>query len=155
MASKSCACKFVHLPYQLNLWLPIGFLPWKLLNPSPTFSSLKMFISLDLMLWSNMTKSHGNLLACHHFVEMLGVRGIKQQSRAKSPSAIELCSLMLCFDLRIASSLILNLVTTFTCYPSLVWCLFRPPNLRHLKFLIGCMFGNGVTISILWCRDET
>jgi hypothetical protein len=80
MASKSCACKFMHLPYQLNLWLHIGFCPWKLLNPSPTFSSLEMFTSLDLMLWSNMTKSHGNLLACHHFVETLGVSGIKQKS---------------------------------------------------------------------------
>jgi hypothetical protein len=25
MASKSCACKFMHLPYQLNLELHIGF----------------------------------------------------------------------------------------------------------------------------------
>jgi hypothetical protein len=57
MTSKSCACKFVHLPYQLNLWLHISFCPWSLLNPSSTFPSLRMFISLDLMLLLNMIES--------------------------------------------------------------------------------------------------
>jgi hypothetical protein len=47
------------------------------------------------------------------------VRGIKQKSNAQSPSAIELCSLVLCFDLRITSLLMLNLMTTFACYLSL------------------------------------
>jgi hypothetical protein len=49
----------------------------------------------------------------------------------------------------------LNLVTPFACYPFLVWCLFLPPNQCHLKFHFVCAFNNGVTISILWCRDET
>jgi hypothetical protein len=57
MASKSCACKFVHIPYQRNLRLHIGFCPWSLLNPSSTFPSLGMFINLDLMLLLNMIES--------------------------------------------------------------------------------------------------
>jgi hypothetical protein len=83
------------------------------------------------------------------------VRGLEQESHAQLSLANELCSLVLCFDLRIVFVLLLNLVTIFACYPSLVWCLFGQPNLRHLKFLIERMFGNGVTISILRCRDET
>jgi hypothetical protein len=79
----------------------------------------------------------------------------KQESPAQLSSIIKLCSLVLCFDLRIASLLILNLVTTFACYPSLVWCLFLQPIRWHLKCHIVCAFNNGVTISILWCRDET
>jgi hypothetical protein len=69
MASKLCACKFVHLPYQLNLWLHISFCPWSLLNPSPTFLSFGMFISLDLMLLLNMIESPLNLLSGNHFGE--------------------------------------------------------------------------------------
>jgi hypothetical protein len=69
LISKSYVCKFMHLPYQLNLWQHIGFHPWNFLNPSPTFSSLKMFTSLDLILWSNRTKSCGNLSFCPHFGE--------------------------------------------------------------------------------------
>jgi hypothetical protein len=69
--------------------------------------------------------------------------------------AIKLCSLALCFNLRIASLLTLNLVTTLACYSSLVWCLFLSPNWCHLKFHFVCAFNNGVLISILWCRDET
>jgi hypothetical protein len=57
MASKLYAYKFVHLPYQLNLWLHIGFLPWSLLNPSSTFPRLRMFISFDLMLLLNIIES--------------------------------------------------------------------------------------------------
>jgi hypothetical protein len=42
------------------------------------------------------------------------MRGIKQKKiHVQVPSTIELCSLVLCFDLWIASLLILNLVTTF------------------------------------------
>ena len=29
------------------------------------------------------------------------------------------------------------------------------PNLCHVRFLVGCMFSNGATISNLRCRDET
>jgi hypothetical protein len=56
-------------------------------------------------------------------------------------------SLVLCFDLRIASLLIPNLVTTFACYPSFVLCLFKQPNWCHLKFHFGCGIGNGVMSS--------
>jgi hypothetical protein len=48
-----------------------------------------------------------------------------------------------------------NLATTFACYPSLVWCLLLQPIRWHLKCHIVCAFNNGVTISILWCHDET
>jgi hypothetical protein len=74
---------------------------------------------------------------------------------AQLSSTITLCSLALCFNLWLASLLTLNLVTTLTCYSSLVWCLFLPPNRCHLIFHFVYAFNNGVTISILWCHDET
>ena len=81
---------------------------------------------------------------------------IRQESPAQLSSAIRLCSLALCFDLRIASLLIPNLVTTFVCYPSFSWCLLLcNQNLCHVKILVGCMFSNGATISDLRCRDKT
>jgi hypothetical protein len=52
--------------YRLNLWLAYRFLPWSLLNPSPTFLSLGMFTSLDLMLLPNMIESPVNLLSGNH-----------------------------------------------------------------------------------------
>jgi hypothetical protein len=79
----------------------------------------------------------------------------KQESPAQLSSTIQLWSLALCFDPWIASLLILNLVTIFVCYPSLVWCLFLPLNRCHPKFHFVCAFSNGVTNSILWCRDKT
>ena len=48
---------------------------------------------------------------------------IRQESPAQLSLAINLCSLVLCFDLQIASLLTLNLVTTFVCYPSFSLCL--------------------------------
>ena len=48
---------------------------------------------------------------------------IKQESPAQLSSALKLCSLALCFDLRITSLLTPNLVTTFACYSSFAWCL--------------------------------
>jgi hypothetical protein len=120
MASKSCACKFVHLPYQLNLWLHVGFRPWSWFNPSPTFPSLEMIINLDLMLLLNMIESHVNLLSSTPLGGRKSCVGITQKSPAQSPSAMELCSLVRRFDLRIASLLILSLMTTFACYSFLV-----------------------------------
>jgi hypothetical protein len=71
------------------------------------------------------------------------MHGIKQKSHAQLPSAIELCSLVLCFDLRIASLLILNLVTTFACYPSLYGACSYNLIGATWEFHIGCMIGNG------------
>jgi hypothetical protein len=143
------------VPYQLNLWVVPQFCPWNLLNLSPTFPSLEKFISLDLMLLPNMKKSPVNLLSSTHLGGCKLCIEFKQESIAQLSLGIELCSLVVCLNFRIASLLILNLVTTFTCCPSLVWCFFGQPNLCQLKFLIGCMFGNGVTISILQCRNRT
>jgi hypothetical protein len=103
-----------------------------------------MFISLDLMLLPNMNESPINLLSGTHLGGRESYIEVKQESLAQLSLAIMRCSLVLYFDLRIIFVLILNLVTTFACYPSLVWCLFGQPNLCHLKFLIGCMFSNGV-----------
>jgi hypothetical protein len=117
MASKSFACKFVHLPYQLNLELHIGFRLEILPNLSPTFPSLGMIISSDLMLLLNMIESPVNLLPGTPLGGRKSCVGITQKSLAQSPSAMELCSLVRCFDLRIASMLILNLVTTLLAIP--------------------------------------
>jgi hypothetical protein len=59
------------VPYQLNLWVVRQFCPWNLLNPSPTFPSLGMFISLDLILLPNMNESPVNLLSSTHLGERL------------------------------------------------------------------------------------
>jgi hypothetical protein len=85
----------------------------------PTIPSLGMFISLDLMLLLNMIESSVNPLSgtplsgCKSYVE------IKQESLAQLSLAIARCSLVLYVDLWIIFVLILNLVTTFDCYPSL------------------------------------
>jgi hypothetical protein len=107
------------------------------------------------MLLLNMIESHVNLSSGNHLGGRKACVEFKQSSLAQLSSTIKLCSLALCFDLQITSLLTLNLVTTFACYPSLVWCLFLPPNWCHLKFHFVCVFNNGVTISILWCHDET
>ena len=83
------------------------------------------------------------------------MREIKQESPTQLSLAIKLCSLTLCFDLQIVSLLIPNLVTILVCYPSFAQCLFLQSNWCHRKFHFGCQFSNGVTINILWCRDET
>jgi hypothetical protein len=57
------------VPYQLNLWLVHWFCPWSLLTYLQLLPKSRMFISLDLMLLSNMTKSYGNLSSGHHFGE--------------------------------------------------------------------------------------
>jgi hypothetical protein len=98
-----------------------------LLNSSPTFSSLGMFISLDLMLLPNMNESPINLLSGTHLGGRKSCIEFKQESLAQLSLAVAQCSLVLYFDLWIIFVLLLNLVTTFTCYPSLVWCLFGPP----------------------------
>jgi hypothetical protein len=107
------------------------------------------------MLLPNMTESHVNLSSGNHLGGRKACVKFKQSSLAQLSSTIKLCSLALCFDLWITSLLTLNLVTTFPCYPSLVWCSLLPPNRCHSKFHFVCVFNNGVTISILWCHDET
>jgi hypothetical protein len=149
------ACEIRWLSYRLNLWSVYRFCFGSLLNPSPTFPRLGMSISLDLILLSNMTGSYVNLSSSNNLGRHVAWVEFTQEFLAQLSSAIKLCSLVLCFDLWIASLLILNLMTTFTCYPSIVWCLFLQPIRWHLKCHIVCAFNNGVTISILWCRDET
>jgi hypothetical protein len=101
---------------------------------SSHFSCFSIFISPDLWLLPNMTGSHVNLSSGNHLGVRKACMEFKQESHAQLSSIIKLCSLVLCFDRRIASLLTLNLVTIFACYPSLVWCLFLHPNLCHLKF---------------------
>jgi hypothetical protein len=55
------------VPYQLNLRLVHQFCPWSLLISSPTFPTLRIFISLDLMLLLNMIESLVNLSSDNHF----------------------------------------------------------------------------------------
>ena len=99
-----------------------------------------MFISLDLMLLPNMTESYVNLSFGNHLGRRKACGEFKQESLAQLSLAIKLCSLVLCFDLWIASMLIPNLVTTFAWYPSLVLCLSLQPNLCHLKLhLFVCL----------------
>jgi hypothetical protein len=79
-----------------------------------------MFISLDLMLLPNMNESPLNLLSGTHLGGRKSCIEFTQETIAQLSLGIELCSLVVCVNFWIASSLILNLVTTFTCYPSLV-----------------------------------
>ena len=86
-----------------------------------------MFISLDLMLLPNMTESYVNLSFGNHLGRRKACGEFKQESLAQLSSAINLCSLVLCFDLQTATLLPLNLVATFACYPSLrSACLCNP-----------------------------
>jgi hypothetical protein len=91
-----------------------------LLNLSPTFPSLEMFISLDLMLLLHMIESPINLLSGTSLSGRKSCVEFKQESLAQLSLAIARCSHVLYFDLQIIFVLLLNLVTTFTCYPSLV-----------------------------------
>jgi hypothetical protein len=114
------------LLYRLNLWLVYRFLPWSLLNPSPTFLSLGCL----LVLISCCCPTWPNLMVIFYLVITLERKAcveFKQESHAQLSLAIELCSLVLYFNLRIASLLILNLMTTFTCYLSLYGaCSYSP-----------------------------
>jgi hypothetical protein len=78
-----------------------------------------MFITLDLMLLLNLIESLVNLLSGTPLGGRKSYVEFKQESLAQLSFAIELCSLVLCVDFRIASLLIPNLVNTFVCYPSL------------------------------------
>jgi hypothetical protein len=79
-----------------------------------------MFISLDLMLLPNMNESAINLLSGTHLGGRKSCIEFKQESIAQLSLGTELCPLVVCVNFWITSSLILNLVTTFTCSPSLV-----------------------------------
>jgi hypothetical protein len=94
-----------------------------------------------------MNESTINLLSGTHLDRCKLCIEVKQESIAQLSLGIELCSLVVGVNFWIVPSLILNLVTNFTCNPSLVWCLFGQPNLCHLKFLIVCLFSNGVMSS--------
>jgi hypothetical protein len=76
---------------------------------------------------------------------MPGVCEITQKSHAQSPSAMELCSLVRCFNLRIASLLILNLVNTFVCYPSLFNACCYHPNCVTWNFTLVVW-----SVMVLW-----
>jgi hypothetical protein len=78
-----------------------------------------MFISLDLMLLLNMVESLVNLLSGTPLGGRKSYVEFKQESLAQLSLAIARCFLVLYFDLWIISLLILSLVTTFACYPSL------------------------------------
>jgi hypothetical protein len=56
-----------------------------------------MFISPDLMLLPNMTRSHVNLSSGSHLSVRKACMEFKQESPAQLSSIIKLCSLMLCF----------------------------------------------------------
>jgi hypothetical protein len=129
----------------------VSFCSGSLLSPSQLLTSLNV-INLDLMLLSNVTETFRLVIT---LVDTRRAWKKKPRTLAQLSSAIKLCSLALCFNLQIASSLTLNFVTTLACYSSLVWCLFLPPNRCHLIFHFVCAFNNGVTIRILWCHDET
>jgi hypothetical protein len=86
-----------------------------------------MFISLDLMLLPNMNESPINLLSETYLGGRKSCIEVKQESLAQLSLAIVRCSLVLYFDLRIIFVLIINLVTTFACYPSLYGtCSYSP-----------------------------
>jgi hypothetical protein len=86
-----------------------------------------MIISLDLMLLLNMIESPVNLLSGTPLGGRKSYVEFKQESLAQLSLAIVRCSLVLYFDLRIIFVLILNLVTTFACYPSLYGaCSYSP-----------------------------
>jgi hypothetical protein len=86
-----------------------------------------MFISLDLMLLPNMNESLINLLSSTPLDGRKSYVEFKQDSLAQLSLAIVRCSLVIYFDLRIIFVLILNLVTTFACYPSLYGaCSYSP-----------------------------
>jgi hypothetical protein len=70
------------------------------------------------MLLLNMIESPINLLSGTHLSGCKSCVEIKQESLAQLSLGVELCSLVLCDNFWIASLLILNLVTTFACYPS-------------------------------------
>ena len=78
-----------------------------------------MFISLDLMLLLDKTKSHVNLYLVIALVDTRHIWKLGKKSPAQLSLAIKLCSLALCFDLQIASLLIPNLVTILVCIPLL------------------------------------
>jgi hypothetical protein len=125
--SDSCACKSCStLSTQSSIVTSILSLEstYFISNFSPC---LRMVIDFDLILLPHMTKSHGNLSSCHCLGEHKACVEFKQESHAQLSLTIELCFLVLCFDLRVASLLILNLVTTFVCYPSIVLCSFYIP----------------------------
>jgi hypothetical protein len=63
-----------------------------------------------------MNESTIDLLPRTHLGGCKSCIEFKQESIAQLSLGIELCSLARCFDLRIASLLILNLVTTIACY---------------------------------------
>ena len=72
--------------------------------------------------WSHVAAQQDQIsclsLYGNHFGGHKAYMEILQESPAQLSSAIRLCSLALCFDLRIPYLLTPNLVTTFVCYPS-------------------------------------
>jgi hypothetical protein len=123
----------IYLIDSISNW-HIGFCPRSLINPSSTFPSLEIFISLDLMLLLNMIES---LLINYLVVSLVDARCAWNYTKMTCSVAFgELCSLVRCFDLRKASLLILNLVTAFACYPPLYNACFYHPNYVTWNFTL-------------------
>jgi len=114
-----------------------------------------MFISLDLMLLFGKTKSHVNLYLVITLVDTRCIWNLSKSLLLSCLRQLGYVLFALCFDLRIASLLIPNLVTILVCYPSFAQYLFLQSNWRHWKFHFGCLSSNGATISDLRCRDGT
>ena len=110
---RSCRCLINRILSQC-----LGSVPWILFILSPTLSSLWTFISLDLMLLLDKTKSHVNLYLVITLVDTRHIWKLGKKSPTQLSLAIKLCSLALCFDFRIPCLLTPNLVTTFVCYSS-------------------------------------
>ena len=89
-----------------------------------------MFISLDLLLLLDRTKSHVNL---YLVITLVDTRRIWKLSKSLMLNCLRQLGYVfsLCFDLLIASLLIPNLVTILVCYPSFAQCLFLQSNWCH------------------------
>ena len=100
----------------------MGSIPWISFVLSPTLLSLWMFISLDLMLLLNKTKSH---VIFYLVISMVNARHEWNGSKSLTLSCLRqliYVSLVPCFYLG-PPLLTPNLVTTFACYPSFAWCM--------------------------------
>jgi hypothetical protein len=106
------------------------------------------------MLLPNMT---GSLVILHLVITLVDASRTRIYARtpAQLSLTLKLCSLVLCFDLWIASLWILNLVTIFACYPSLYCACSYSPIMCHSKFHFGGRLSNGVLINNWRCRDKT
>jgi hypothetical protein len=132
----------------------ISYVPQISLVLSPTLLSLWMFIRLDLILLPNKTKSHVNLLSSNLPGKLKACVELKQESHAQLSLLVNpyfSCAMSLpwttpCWLQTLWLPLLLSLFASACSYAT---------NLCHVRFLVGCMFGNGVLIKDRQCHDET